>query len=124
VDGKEVFPHEVASISDKPLLKGKSVDIQIGTGSSAQIITGTTILDVTIANNKASLVVTDGGSAYTVPIDKINFVMEAINCVGKSINFSSINGVIDSVVISNGVTYLVSGDRREAYEDYLESIKK
>jgi flagellar basal-body rod modification protein FlgD len=108
VGTKEVLPGEVASISDKPLLIGKS-------------IANGTITNVTIDGEKA---VIHFDSGETQKLDKINYVMEAMSYVGSQIEHGDINGTVTQVSLKSGVPYLTvqttSGEAQEiSYKSFM-----
>ncbi|MCL2707488.1 MAG: hypothetical protein FWF03_00060 [Defluviitaleaceae bacterium] len=119
VGNKEVFPSEVTAVSDKPLLLGKSVNVQITEGGQTTLLENAVITGVIIRDNKAYL---QFGS-QSVAIDKINYVMEALACVGFSVNLNGVSGTVESVTIKYGIPYLNVGDKELSYLEYLDSIK-
>jgi hypothetical protein len=119
VGDKEVLPQEVASVSNDPFLIGRQLSI----GGTMRTING-----VNIVAGKAQLTFAGGGSA--VPIDKINYVMEALVFVGREMNHRDISGTVKSVGISAaGIPVfnieLANGETRQVdYLDYLDARGK
>jgi flagellar basal-body rod modification protein FlgD len=110
VDGKEVFPSEVASVSDDWLLKGKEIYVYARVDDELERIK-VAIQNILINNNKAYLDVgrkTNDGD--NVPIEKINYIMEALQLVGRNLTavVDSINyaGTVHSVTVKGGAVYL------------------
>jgi flagellar basal-body rod modification protein FlgD len=89
VGNKEVFPGEVSSVSDEPLLIGKKL--------ADRIISG-----ITVKDNKATVHFEDGGSEA---LTSIGHLMGAISHVGRYLEHDSISGTVNNVTIRNGVPY-------------------
>ena len=120
VGNKEVFPNEVASVSERPLLLGTKVNVLVTENGTNKLIEDAIINNVTIKGGKAFLEI----EGHSVPIEKINYVMEAAACVGNHIDFNGVRGTVDSVTVKYGIPYLNVGEMEVSYVDYLESIKK
>ncbi|MDR1665382.1 MAG: hypothetical protein LBR83_10770 [Clostridiales bacterium] len=121
VGNKEVFPGEVATVSDKPMLIGKRVNYATkDADGNAVLVEGAAIENVAVKDGKAYLVI--GGK--NIPIDKINYVMEALQYVGQQVDYSSVSGAVDSVTVKDGMTYMNVGEKEVSYSQYLESIKE
>jgi flagellar basal-body rod modification protein FlgD len=86
----EVFPGEISSVSDGPLLLGKT------------IMNGT-IDHITIEANKAKLHFKEGGEPVTV--NAIGHLMDALTYMDKQIEHASIKGTVKGIEIRNGVPY-------------------
>ena len=142
VGEKEVFPAEVASVADSPLLLGKEiiapVKVQVetdGTDKKEEVteFKNVVVTGVEIINNKAYLRVASPGGADGVitplddkiPIDKINYAVEALQYVGRNISFSTYNGAVTSVTVRNGIPYFnVEGSESQlSYLDYRDRNK-
>lgn len=121
VGNKEVYPSEVASVSDKPLLIGKSVIVPVTkTDEDGQTTTEwekREITGVTIKDKKAYL---DFGD-MSVPIDKINYIMESLDYVGQTIKYNSYDGKVTSITIKNGIPYFNIGDKELSYLEFAEA---
>jgi flagellar basal-body rod modification protein FlgD len=102
VGNREVFPHEVSSVSTGPLLLG-----------STAFTNGGTLTGVDIRGNRAYLVF-DGG-ATRVRIQRINQATEAVAYVGNWVSDVH-RGYVQSVTITGGIPFLNLYTQREGGE--------
>ncbi|MCL2499229.1 MAG: hypothetical protein FWE90_02715 [Defluviitaleaceae bacterium] len=91
IGNREVFPWEVASISDGPILIGSQV-----------FTNGDKLADVEIQNNRAYLVFANGTREF---VERINYAMEAIKYVDQFIQHIDVSGVVEDITIRNGVPF-------------------
>jgi hypothetical protein len=91
VGNREVFPWEVASVADGPILIG-----------SKYFTNGDWLTGVDIQNNRAYLVFNDG---TRVRVERINYAMEAIKYVDKQITHGPITGTVRDITIRNEVPF-------------------
>jgi flagellar basal-body rod modification protein FlgD len=92
VGNREVFPWEVASVANGPILIG------------SQLFTnGDRLTDVEIRNNRAYLVFENGTRVH---VERINYAMEAIQFVNQFINHGLINGVVQDITIRDGLAFM------------------
>ncbi len=131
VGTKEVLPSEVASVSDgstNPFLLGKTVKVRKSSSDGSSTTDSSVgITDVIIRNEKAYLQVINGeGETSEVAIDKLNYIMESMNYIGKRIEHDSYNGEVTDIVITNGTVYMQiqpddGGDIQElSYKSFIE----
>jgi flagellar basal-body rod modification protein FlgD len=132
VGGKEVYPGEVALVSDRMLLTGGQIKAVLYDAEGTIEFVAGKIQGVSITNNKASLTVLtsrtseddEGNTVVTpviksVPIEKINYVTEALQMLGEDINYKGYYGTVNSVTISGGVPLLdLSSGMQLAYTYY------
>ncbi|MCL2604361.1 MAG: hypothetical protein FWD90_07775 [Defluviitaleaceae bacterium] len=91
VGNREVFPWEVASVADGPILIG------------SQLFTnGDRLAGVDIHNSRAYLVFQNGTREF---VERINYAMEAIQFVDRTIQHVNISGVVQDITIRNGVPF-------------------
>jgi len=88
------FPHEVHSVSDRPLLIGSSAFTH-----------GPAVTGVEIENNQAFLIFSNGAR---VRVDRINQATEASEFVrlNQEITYRAITGTVESVTIQQGIPFL------------------
>jgi len=114
VGDKEIYASEVLSVADQNMLIGKTISVDTSTADETPNYAEGTISGVNIQNGAPYLVV--DGKQYL--LSKINYVSEALNLVGKNVNYQGINGAVDSVVLKNGTPYLSVGGSLISYTDY------
>jgi flagellar basal-body rod modification protein FlgD len=109
VDGREVFANEVTSVSDRALLAGQTVSAVISESGTTRTITGE-IRGINVRNNAAFLVVSQGSGTQEVPLQRIDFLVEALQMVGQRLDRTDFFGTVDSITIRSGIPYLNIGD--------------
>ncbi|MDR2938903.1 MAG: hypothetical protein LBV08_01140 [Clostridiales bacterium] len=109
VGDKEVYPGEVTSVADKNLLFGETITYKSDSADIEGVIEA-----VNIKGDNAYLVV--GGEE--VKIDNLSYVTDAVRLVGETIKHDDANGIVQSVVIKDGVTYLNVGNQLLSFKDY------
>lgn len=128
VGNKEVFPGEVASVTDKamdspgyPFLLGKAVQyVPTGLSTIDSQIPGT-IVGVNIVGGKAQLQINNGGGVASIPIDKINYAMETLAMVGTAIDKGAYQGTVTGITIMNGSPYInLDSGQSLSYAQYKE----
>lgn len=107
VDGKDVYTHEVVSVSDDIMLIGK--EISASTGDN-EVITGN-IENVVIHDKSIYLVV----NSKEIEIEDINSITGAIGMIGKEIDTKDAKGIVDRVVIRATKPYLAVGEDEVSY---------
>jgi flagellar basal-body rod modification protein FlgD len=112
VNGTEVFADEVTSVSDRALLTGQTVSAVIsGTGGQGLQTVSGPIVGINVRNNAAFLVLGEQNpGTVEVPLERIDFLVEAIQMVGRRVDQADFNGTVDSVTIRSGIPYLNIGD--------------
>jgi hypothetical protein len=91
IGNREVFPWEVASVADGPILIG-----------STMFTNGDRLASVDIRNNRAYLVFANGNREH---VERINYAMEAIQYVNRHIEHGPVTGTVRDVTIRNGVPF-------------------
>ncbi len=124
VGEKEVLAQEILSVSTGPMLIGEKVTYY-GKGEDGQLEKKQgSVSDVKIVADKAFLVMkNENGKTEEVLINKINYATESIRLIGKFVKHEGASGVVDSVLIKNGMAHLVVGNNEISYVDY-KGIKK
>lgn len=107
VDGKDVYTHEVVSVSDDIMLIGK--EISASTGDN-EVITGN-IENVVIHDKSIYLVI----NSKEIEIEDINSITGAIGMIGKEIDTKDAKGIVDRVVIRATKPYLAVGEDEVSY---------
>jgi flagellar basal-body rod modification protein FlgD len=92
VGNREVFPWEVATVGDGPILMGSSL-----------FTNGDRLADVEIRNGRAYLIFENGTRVH---VERINYAMEAIQFVNQFIQHGNISGVVQNVTIRNSVPFM------------------
>jgi flagellar basal-body rod modification protein FlgD len=91
IGNREVFPWEVASVADGPILIG------------SQLFTnGDKLAGVDIRNNRAYLLFENGTRVH---VERINYAMEAIKYVNQFIQHGPVAGVVQNITIRNSVPF-------------------
>ena len=117
VGGKEVFAHEVTTVSEEAMLIGKEVSALIYDAESSSYNTIVGKIQGVLIRNETAVLQMDNGTL--VPIDKINYVSEALTYIGKDISFATVDGTVDGVTIRNSETFLKVGDKYVSYRDFI-----
>ncbi len=129
VNGKDVYTHEILSVSDNTLLKGQTISAEVhDTATNTEVdITGK-IDNVYIKNESIYLTI----GKNDVEIKDISSVLKALSYVGQDIDYTdkssnqgtdkdlSVSGKVDSVIIRDKECYLVVGEK-ELLVSKLES---
>ena len=117
IGGKDVYTHEVVSVSDNTLLKGQNITAEILNKEGKEYITiSGPVSGVSIDGDSVYLIV-DGNK---VEIKDVGSVLKSIAYVGKDINATyevnnvkeHVSGTVESVMIKDAVCYLVVGDKK------------
>ena len=95
IGNREVFLHEVHSVSDRMQLIG-----------SPHFTHGLEVTGVEIRNDRAYLVFDNGPRSEHVHIRRINHATEALVYVGRDISDSGIEGRVLSITIRGGIPFL------------------
>lgn len=98
VNGKEIFPYEVLSVSEQGLLLGKEVTATIDGKQVTGKIEGITIKD-------KNIYATVNGKE--VQITDLNSMITAISLVGKEVNSQKVTGTVSGVTIKDKIPYIV-----------------
>lgn len=124
VGNKEIYPDEVSTVSDEPILLGKTVKAYNADGD---LVTGT-IDDVIVKRVKSSgedeeatyenklYAVVDGKEYY---IQNIADISTALTNVGKQVSASGITGTVDSVIIRGGEILLEVKGKEVPFKEIL-----
>jgi len=91
VGNREVFPWEIASVSNGPILIG-----------TTHFTNGNYLREVEIRGSRAFLIFDDG---VRVPIERINYAMEALQFVDRYVQYTNMSGMVRSITIRNGVPF-------------------
>ena len=107
VGTREVFPHEVTSVSDRPLLIGSTRFTHggppTGDGPHDQWTFGA-IIGVEIEGTDRAFLRFENGARYR--IDRINQATEAIQFVGSPIRYGGVSGIVRSVTLIGAIPFL------------------
>jgi flagellar basal-body rod modification protein FlgD len=100
IGNREVFPWEVATVSNGPILLG-----------TTNFTNGDTLTGVEIRGTRAYLVFqndTDDEALRTVRVhvERVNYAMEAIQFINQYIQHVNVAGTVQSVTIRNGIPFL------------------
>jgi len=117
VNGKDVYTHEVISVSDNTLLKGQNVSAEVyDKEAKKNVVVKGSVEDVVINGDSIYLVV-DGKKAE---IKDVSSVLKALEYVGQNIDYKyrdedkgttiTIAGKAEAVMIRNKECYLVVGN--------------
>jgi flagellar basal-body rod modification protein FlgD len=92
VGNREVFPSEIATVSNGPILMG-------ATGFT----NGTEITNVVINNGRAYVVFDNSG--VEIRVERINYLMEALKYIEQEITHGGISGTVRDITIRNGIPF-------------------
>lgn len=125
VGNKEIYPDEVSTVSDEPILLGKTAKAYNADG---ELVTGT-IDDVIVKRVKSSaedaeeatyenkLYAVISGEEYY--IQNIADISTALTNVGKQVSASGITGTVDSVIIRGGEILLEVKGKEIPFKEIL-----
>ncbi|MDR1532560.1 MAG: hypothetical protein LBS62_10360 [Clostridiales bacterium] len=116
VGEKEVYSYEVQAVSEDNgvTLIGKEIGYETLDEEGETVIATGLIENINIKDNVAYLVV-DG---QEFALDKINYVTDALNLIGKNITYGTITGEVKSINIRDGIPYLVLDKRELSFKMY------
>ncbi len=112
VGDKEILANEVISVGSEAMLLTKEIDYMLVDGTKGEKVT---IDSVSIVLDKAYLVTSDGAN---VPIEKINYVTDALKMNGKVITYENKAGKVEGILVKNGIPYFKVGQDLISYKDY------
>ena len=92
VGNREIFPWEIATVGDGPILIG-----------TTYFTNGPALREVEIRGNRAYLVFDND---VRIHVERINYAMEAIQFVGRYIQHTNVSGVVQNITIRNGVPFM------------------
>ena len=120
---REVFPHEVTSVSDGPLLIGATRFTHGGPPGESQHDQWTfgALIGVEIEGADRAFLRFENGAR--IRIDRINQATEALQFVGNTIRYGSISGTVRSITIIGNIPFLNvynQNDVRVGHIDMLE----
>jgi len=119
IGGKDVYTHEVISVSDNMLLKGQTISAETyNEDGSLNVITGP-ITDISIGKDSVFMTV----EGKRVEVKDVASVLNSLAYVGQDINVSyknkdtdtetiTVSGKVDSVVIKDKQCYLNVGEQQ------------
>jgi flagellar hook assembly protein FlgD len=111
VNGQEVFPGEVFTISEESLLKGRRLEAFIlNSNGTAETVEGE-ILGIHVSNNRAFVDV--GGRR--IPLERIDFLIEALQLVNTHVDRLDVSGNVKFIQLRGGMPYMYV-DNGEASE--------
>ena len=112
VGNKDVYPSDVAGVSDTKMLLGRMVTSELDANDS-HAITG-----VEFVLGKP-VIVTAAGS---INLDELSHLTDALRYEGKSITYGQISGTVSSIEIAAGkVNFLIGdGSKKISYTDYMK----
>lgn len=115
IGDKEIYGEYVNSVSDKNMLLDKDIKASVLDKDTGEYITiYNKIKDIVIEKEKAYLLIGDS----KVEIDKINYITESLNLVGKNIKTDTVSGEVNAVIIKDKIPYLEVGDKLVSYLTY------
>ena len=108
VGNKDVYPADVAGVSDTPMLLGKVITSDLGTHP---------ITNVTFVQGKP--VLTAGGS---INLDNLSHLTEALRQQGQNITYGTVSGLVNGIEVAGGKVYFMVGAANDkvAYTDYAK----
>lgn len=109
VNGKDVYTHEVLSVSENTLLIGKDISY---TNSEGNTISGQ-ISNISIESDNLYLSI----NGEKVQIQDINSLISSFALVGKQVSSGSTTGTVSGVIVKEKVPYLIVGDKHISYKD-------
>lgn len=115
IGDKEIYGEYVTSVSDKNMLLDKNIKASVfDKDANGYKTIDDKIKDVFIDKDKAYLLIGDN----KVEIDKINYITESLNLIGKTIKTDDVQGEVTGVTIKDKVPYLEVGDKLVSYLSY------
>jgi flagellar basal-body rod modification protein FlgD len=109
VEGREVFSDEVMSVSDRALLTGENVTAVFNDDGTLRTVSGA-IQGINVRNNAAFVVIAQNPGTVEVPLERIDFLVESLQMIGRRVERTDFNGTVDSVTIRSGIPYLNIGN--------------
>ena len=108
VGNKDVYPADVAGVSDTNMILGRKVTTELGEHE---------ITNVTFVLGKP--VITAGGN---INLDDLNHLTQALRHQGENITYGKVSGLVNGIEITGGKVYFMVGAENEkvSYTDYAK----
>ena len=121
VNGQEIFAPEIISVSGQRLVIGRPINAEIVTNDGRESISGTVNGIHFGSNNRIEVDI----SGRRVPLDRVDFLVEALQLVGQHIDRAGYAGTVNAVTMRGGMPYLELGaeigERRVSIEAFREA---
>lgn len=118
VNGKEVYPAEVITVSENNLLLGQNLEAEILQEDGSYNKVESTVSNILFEDNKAYVQLASGDK---VPVSKINHITEANELVGRTVSNGDITGIASGVVLKDGEVYLSVAGNLLSYTDVRDA---
>jgi hypothetical protein len=125
IGDKEVYAGEVVLVSDRALLMQKEINAVIVSSDGVVrniekgIIQGVSI----VGNDRAFLDILDvegDGTMVRIPLEKINYAVEALNLIDRPITHNGHTGIVHSITMRSGIPWLNTDNGSISTISYLD----